>query len=72
MESDRLQLLTADDVVQGVAVPRNVLQTPLRYEKPLTCALCFQRVHDEATKSVHLPVRVFRLCYHYEIQRLYT
>jgi hypothetical protein len=64
MASDRLQLLTADDVVQGVAEIRNVLQTPLRYEEPLTCALCFQRVHDEATKSVHLPVRMFCLCDH--------
>jgi len=35
MASDRLQLLTADDVVQAVAVTRNVLQTPLRYEEPL-------------------------------------
>jgi hypothetical protein len=72
MTSDRLQLLTADDVVQAAVVTRNVLQTPLRYEEPLTCALCFQRVHVEATKSFHLPVRIFRFCDHYEIRRLYT
>jgi len=72
MASDRLQLLTADAVVQAAAVTRNVLQTPLRYEEPLTSALCFQTVHDEATQSVHLPIRMFRFCDHYEIRGLCT
>ena len=65
MESDRLQLFRADALVQAVGVTRNVLQTTLRCEEPLTCALCFQRVHDAAMKSVHLPIRD-----HYEIQRM--